>query len=76
MQELQEDYDAFRAVAGEEDGLEFFVAAAVDSHAVSGHKHYGLLRFFAESLFELVDEFVCYSNRLFAERHQLVHSAS
>ena len=35
MEEVKEDYDTFGAVAGEEDGLEFFVAAAVDSHAVS-----------------------------------------
>ena len=75
MEEVKEDYDAFGTVAGEEDGLEFFVAATVDSHAVSGLKRYGVLRFFAESLFELIDEFVCYGDRLFAERHQLVHSA-
>ena len=64
MEEAKEDYDAFGAVAGEEYGLKFFVAAAVDSYAVSGLKRYGFLRFFAESLFELVDEFVCYDDRL------------
>ena len=69
MKEVKEDYDAFGTVAGEEDGLEFFVAAAVDSHPVSGLKLYGFLRFFAESMFKLVDEFVSYSNRLFTKRH-------
>ena len=35
VQELQEDHDAFGAVVGEEDSLEFFVAAAGDAYVVT-----------------------------------------
>ena len=42
MEELQEDHDAFGAVVGEEDGLEFFVTAAGDAHLVTGFQCYGV----------------------------------
>jgi hypothetical protein len=79
VQELQKDHYAFGAVVGEEDGFEFLVGAAVYAHTIAGFKGCGVLWYFSELVLEpllkLVDKFVCYSDWLFAERHQLVHSA-
>ena len=79
MEELQEDHDAFGAVVGEEDGLEFFVTAAGDAHLVTGFQFYGVFGWRAEliltSLLELFDESISYGDRLFSECDQLVDSA-
>lgn len=79
MQELQKDHDTFGAVVGEEDGFQFLVGATVYSNTITRLKGYGTFWRFAElvlkPMFELVDEFICYGDWLFAERHQLIHSA-
>ena len=36
VQELQENYDAFGTVAGQENRFQFLIAAAVDAHPVTG----------------------------------------
>lgn len=74
MQELQENYDAFGAVVGEDDGFKFFIVAAVYAYAVTGFKSVRFLLVLGQLLLELFDEFIGYRDRLRAERDELVDS--
>ena len=78
VQELQKDHYTFGAVMGKEDRFQLFVGPAVDAHTIAGFKNYEVLWYsfelVLESLLQLVDQFVCHGDWLFAKRHQLIHS--